>query len=96
MFSLSSSDGSTLTAGDAGIVLSRFLPSDTGGFLVVDVVGLVVVRADATAEVRDAGVDGGFAGFSGVAAVPRMDGFFSAVLEGCIVDRRSEVEGVDL
>ena len=73
MFSLSSSAGpSVFTAGEAGIVLSRFFPSETPAVRCEEAKGLVVL---------DAGVVGALL-FVGLSVLPRAVGFLSELGEG--------------
>jgi hypothetical protein len=81
---LSSSEGSILTAGEAGIVLSRFLPSETPALRSEEVKGLVLVRCVLLAVVLEAGVVGVLL-FEGLSVLARATGFLSDVGEGWIV-----------
>ena len=93
MVLLSSSEGSAsvLTAGDAGIVLKRFLPSATPALRREDVMGLVLVRCVVFGAVRAAGVAGVLVVFVGLRVLARPTGFLSEVGEGWIVDLLSGV-----
>lgn len=82
MFSLSSSEGPMFTAGEAGIVLSRFLPSETPALRSEEVKGLVLVRCVLLAAVvLEAGVVGALV-LVGLSVLTRVAGFFSEVGEG--------------
>lgn len=91
-FSLSSSSDSLLTAGEAGIVLRRFFPSDTAALRREDVEEVNGRdRRVAVGAVRETGVDGTVRVFVGLAVLCRTKGFRSDVGEACMVDRREAV-----
>jgi hypothetical protein len=81
MFSLSFSEASIFTAGEAGIVLSRFLPSETPALRKEDVKGLVPVRGVVLVVVFEAGVADALL-FVGLSELTRATDFFSEVGEG--------------
>jgi hypothetical protein len=73
---LPSSEGSICTAGEAGIVLRRFLPSETPALRSEEIKGLVVLRCVVDAAVFDAGVVGALV-LVGLKGLDRAVGFFS-------------------
>lgn len=74
--SLPSSEGPVPTAGEAGIVLRRLLPSEAPVLRSEEVKGFVVLRCVMDATVFDAGVVGAL-GLVGLKGLDRAMGFFS-------------------
>ena len=96
-FSLSSPDGSTsvLTAGEAGMVLSLFLPSETPVLRSEDVTGRESLETPPIG-VLVLGVVGVLVVFVGLNVVARPIGFRSLMGDGCMVDLLSETSNAGL
>ena len=88
---LFSASGSVLTAGEAGIVLNRFLPSVAARPRVDDVKGRVDRGVAVVVAAFEAGVVGGRVVLVGLRVLPRAAVLLSIAVDDCIVDRRSGV-----